>query len=98
MPSIPIQDDDQSLGILEGVFDFFKLYTSNKDISTHPLVGHIWAMVHVLKLSKGGTSLQRQKGGVARGLLLDFNRHWHTTTPSNHKNVPCTPFNIKVPF
>lgn len=68
MPPIPIQDDDELMDLLEGVFEFLNLYTSNKDVSRKFLVGEIWT-----------------KGEVARGLLLGFSRHWHTTTPRNHK-------------
>lgn len=31
------------------------------DISNDPIVGHIRARVHISKLSRGGTSLQRQR-------------------------------------
>ena len=46
---------------LEGVFDFSKLYTTNKDVSTDPIFGHIWARLHIYELSRGGTSMQRQR-------------------------------------
>ena len=72
MPPSSIQEDNEFSCALEGVLYFFKLYTSDKDIRT---------TFSGSKFSKGGTSLQKTMGVMARGLLLGLVRHWHATTP-----------------
>lgn len=60
MPLSPCQHDYKIVGTLQGRYDFFKLYIADGDISNDPIVGHIRARIHISKLSRGGTSLQRQ--------------------------------------
>lgn len=66
----PSQIEDELLGTLEGVSDFFKLYTTNKDDSTNPIIGHIHARVHIFETFKGWYINAKTRGVVARHLLL----------------------------
>lgn len=58
----PSQNEDKLLGTLEGVSDFFKLYTTNKDVFIDPIIGHIHARVHVFETFKGVVHQCKDKG------------------------------------
>ena len=52
---------DAQQNVLDGVIDFFKLYTSNTNIDENPLVGSIHQRVHIGDLSRGWSSQERKR-------------------------------------